>query len=141
MTFVRRTTTTAAAFALAAFALSGPALSAQAAGAPHWKTLVTVIGAKVQACKVPETATGPWKIKLRVDATKASGRVSGAAYITKKGETTGAQWKSGWVAPGQMSALGSVKLPAGEKYAMDAGLGTSAMGDGGTFTSSNLPHC
>jgi hypothetical protein len=34
-----------------------------------------------------------------------------------------------------------VTLPAGDKYAMDAGLGTGAMGDGGTFTASNLPRC
>ena len=42
---------------------------------------------------------------------------------------------------GSISSLGKVKLPAGEKYGMDAGIGTSAMGDGGSFDSSDLPRC
>jgi hypothetical protein len=140
MTQLRRTALTIATLVTAGFALSGPVGGAQAADT-SWKTLVTISGAKIQACKVPETSTGPWTIKLRVDATKASGRVSGAAYITKNGEATDKMWKSGWVSAGHMSALGKVKLPANEKYAMDAGIGTSGMGDGGTFAASDLPRC
>ena len=141
MSLARRTTTTAAALAVAALALSGPAFSAQADSSPNWKTLASITGGKIQACKVPVTSTGPWKIKLRVDATKAHGRVSGGAYIMKKGEQTSQSWTSGWVAPGKISALGMVKLPVGENYTMDAGIGTEGMGNGGSFTSSNLPHC
>ena len=141
MSLVRRTTTTSAALAIAALALSGPAFSAQADSAPHWKTLASITGGKIQACKVPVTPTGPWKIKLRVDATKAHGQVSGSAYILKNGEQTNETWSSGWVAKGKISPLGMVKLPAGEKFSMDAGIGTGAMGNGGSFTSSNLPHC
>ncbi len=140
MTQLRRTATTLAALATAGFALTGPVGGAQAADT-HWKTLATIIGGKIQACKVPETSTGPWQIKLRVDATHASGRVSGAAYITKNGEATDKSWKSGWVNAGRISSLGKVKLPAGEKYGMDAGIGTGAMGDGGSFDSSDLPRC
>ena len=141
MSLVRRTTTTSAALAIAALALSGPAFSAQADSGPNWKTLASITGGKIQACKMPVTPTGPWKIKLRVDATKAHGKVTGSAYIMKKGTQTNESWTSGWVAPGKISSLGMVKLPVGENYTMDAGIGTTAMGDGGSFTSSNLPHC
>jgi hypothetical protein len=140
MTPLRRTATTIAALATAGLALSGPATAAQAADT-NWKTLATISGAKIQGCKVPETSAGPWKIKLRVDATKASGRVSGAAYITKNAEATDKSWKSGWVAPGHVSSLGKVQLPAGEKYGMDAGIGTGAMGNGASFVADDLPHC
>ncbi len=125
--------------ALAA-ALTGPALGASA-DAPHWKTLASISGGKIQGCKVPVTSTGPWKIKLRVDATHASGRVSGVGYITKNDQLTAKQWKSGWVARGAVSSVGLLKLPADAKYALSAGIGTGAMGNGGTFAADDLPHC
>ena len=70
---LRRTATTIAALALAAVAT--PVSTAHAADV-HWKTLASINGGKIQACKVPVTSEGPWKIKLRVDATKAGGRVT-----------------------------------------------------------------
>jgi hypothetical protein len=135
---LRRTATTIAALALAAVAT--PVSTAHAAGI-HWKTLASISGAKVQACKVPVTSEGPWKIKLRVDATKASGRVSGTAFVTKKDEATNELWQSGWVSPGHISSVGKIKLPAGDSYAMGAGIGTGAMGNGGSFDAGNLPRC
>ena len=121
MTQLRRTATTLAALVTAGFALTGPVGGAQAADT-HWKTLATIVGGKIQACKVPETSTGPWQIKLRVDATHASGRVSGVAFITKNGEATDKSWKSGWVdagrdlVPGQGQAACRREVRAGRRH-------------------------
>jgi hypothetical protein len=137
MTFTSRALAgTATALALA---LTGPAMSAHAAG-PDWKTLVTFDGAKIQACKVPTTATGPWKVKLRIDATKASNRVQGAGYAVK-GTRTLDGWKSGWVARGHLSAVGVVKVPRGPTYSLNAGLGGGQSGNGASFADKQIPHC
>jgi hypothetical protein len=119
--------------------LTGPALSAHASGL-SWKSLVTFDGAKIQACKVPTTATGPWKVKLRIDATKASARVEGAGYAVK-GSRTLDSWKSGWVARGHISDVGVVQLPRGSEYTLNAGLGGGQSGDGGSFAHTQIPHC
>jgi hypothetical protein len=136
-------TLTSRALALTATALTvvltGPALSAHAAG-PNWKTLVTFEGAKIQACKVPTTATGPWKVKLRVNATNASTRVQGAGYAIK-GSKTLDSWRSGWVARGHLSAVGAVKLPQGPTSTLNAGLGGGQSGDGGSFSNKQIPRC
>lgn len=119
--------------------LTGPALSAHAAG-NHWKTLVPFDGAKLQACKVATTDTGPWKIKLRVDASRARARVEGSAYAVK-GQKNVDKWRSGWVDKGHISAVGTVKLPQGKDYSLNAGVGGGQSGDGGSFTASQVPHC
>ncbi len=137
MTLLRRTATTLAALALAAVVT--PLATAHAQDTT-WKTLVTVNGARPRPARCPSRPPVPGR-SARVDASKASGRVNGSAYITKDGNVTSQSWKSGWVAPGKVTPFGKVTLPAGEKYAMDAGLGTGAMGNGGTFTASNLPRC
>ncbi len=137
MTFSSR----AAAVAAGALAvvLTGPAFTAHA-GALHFKTLVTFEGAKIQACKVPTTANGPWKIKVRVDATKATTRVQGSAYAVK-GQKNLDTWRSGWLTRGHVSKVGVVKLPQGKAYSLNAGLGGGQSGDGGSFASKQIPHC
>ena len=43
-----------------------------------------------------------------------------------------------------MTAAGTVKLPQDTKsstYAVTAGMGTGAMGDGGSFVAKQIPHC
>jgi len=130
----------AASIAALALVVTGPILSADAAG-NHWKTMATTAGGKIQACKVATTDTGPWKVRLRVDARNATTRVNGTAWVTKDGADTAAKWKSGWVAKGHVSRVGTVKLPRGKAYALNAGIGTSAMGNGGSFTARQLRAC
>ena len=86
MSVLRRSATGAvAAFAVV---LAAPALSASAAPRHHhFETLASVSGGKVQACRIPTSASKPVQIKLRVDATKAHGymwidkdELSGAIY-------------------------------------------------------------
>ena len=123
-----------------AVVLTGPAFSASASTL-NWKTLVPFEGAKLQACKVPTTATGPWKVRLRVDATKASSRVQGSAYVTNAKGKTLDTWHTAWVFKGHVSAVGDVRLPRGSAYSLNAGLGGGQSGDGGSFASTQIPHC
>src|SRR5262245_15251818 len=112
----------AAALSALTLALAGPALSAHAAG-NNWKTMATMDGGKVQACKVATTQTGPWKIRLRVDATKAHTKITGSAFVTKNGNPTDAHWRSG-AAAGHLSKVGTVKLPRGSAYRLGVGIST-----------------
>lgn len=126
--------------AVLALALSGVATSADASGT-NWKTLAKTSGGKIQACKVPTTETGPWKVKLRVDARHASTAVNGSAYVTKNDANTSQHWKSGFIAKGKVSATGVVKLTRGKAYGLNAGIGTHNMGNGGSFRAGQIPHC
>jgi hypothetical protein len=130
----------AAALAAITLALATPLASAHAAQGRNWKTLSEIDGGKVQACKVATTKTGPWKIKLRVDATDATTRVNGSAFVTK-GDKTVDHWKSGWIAKGHGSDVGTVKLPRGSAYSFGAGIAVSQAGNGGTFKPGQIKAC
>ena len=130
----------AAAVSACALALTVPAVGAHAGGY-NWKTLATVSGGKIQACKLPTTTNGPWKIKFRVDATRAAGKVSGVATVTKNDNNTKDKWTSGWVAKGRVSTIGTVTLPKDSKYAINAGIGSGQMGDGGSFNAGDIKPC
>jgi hypothetical protein len=136
MTFLSR----AAATAALTLALTGPALAADASG-NHWKTLSTIAGGKIQACKVATTESGPWKVRLRVDATHATGRVRGTATVTDDGAATKQKWKSGWVTKGHVSHVGNVKLKRGRTFELSAGIGTTNMGNGGSFKAGDIRGC
>lgn len=137
MTFTSRAlAVTAAALTVV---LTGPALSADA-GTLNWKTLVLFDGGKAQACKVPTTATGPWKVHLRIDASKATTRVESNTAVVK-GQNTIDTWQSGWVAKGHISAIGTVRMPRGAAYTLSVGLDNGQAGNGGSFASTQIPHC
>jgi hypothetical protein len=140
MTLLRRSATTAvAAFAVV---LAAPAVGADAASSGrHFETLASVSDGTVQACRIPTRPSKPVIIKLRVDATKATGRVSGLGQATKGENPVGKAWKSGWVKKGTRSSVGEVRVPRGAGYALMAGIGTGAMGDGGTFTVKSIRLC
>jgi hypothetical protein len=129
----------AATIAATTLALAAPLAGAHAQGR-DWKTLSTMEGGKIQACKVTTTKTGAWKVKLRVDASNATSRVSGAAYVTK-GQKNVDHWKSGWVAKGHVSDIGTVRLPRGSDYVVNAGIGTGQAGNGGTFAAHQIRAC
>ena len=137
MNLVRRSAI--GALATTAIVLAGPAISAHAS-APHFQTLATTVGGKVQACRVPTTAATV-TIKMRVDARKASGRVSGLGSATHNGTRVGKEWDSGWVRRGHVSKVGTVKVPRGAAYALDAGIGTANMGNGATFKPLAIRTC
>ena len=136
MSLVRRSATIAA----LALVLTGPALSADAA-TTNWKTLVPFDGAKLQACKVSTTATGPWKVKLRVDASKATGKVRGGGQVLKNGKPTPQSWDSRWVQKGAVSSVGTVHLTRGSAFTLSAGIGGTQAGNGGEFKAAKIPLC
>jgi hypothetical protein len=124
--------------------LAAPAVAAQAS-ADHrgtsWRALVTMDGGKVQACKVATTTTGPWKVKLRVNASSATTKLRGSATVFKGSHATAQTWSSGWVAKGHVSDVGTVKLTRGSAYSLSVGLSASQAGTGGTFTAGDIVHC
>jgi hypothetical protein len=121
-------------------ALCSPALTAHAQG-NSWKALVTFEGGKVQACKVPTTATGPWKVKLRLNGSGASQKLRGSATAFKGTHATAQTWSSGWVAKGHVSSIGTVKLARGSAYSLSVGLSASQAGTGGSFTAGQIRAC
>ena len=130
------------AIAAIAVVLVGPAMSADAAGKPHrFQTLASINGASVQACRLSSSASKPVKLKMRVDATKATSKVSGLGQATYNGDRVGKGWTSGWVRKGHRSSVGTVFVPRGAAYALMAGLGTGAMGEGGEFKVADIKTC
>ena len=123
-----------------AVALAGPALSADAA-ARHFQTLASVNGGAVQACRVPTSASQPFTIKMRVSASKASSRVNGLGSATHNGNRVGKGWTSGWIRKGHVSTVGTVHVPRGASYALDAGIGAGQMGNGRTVKPSSIRTC
>jgi hypothetical protein len=135
-----RSLSRAIAVAAVAVSVTVPSFGAAQAAGNNWKTLSTFNGGKVQACKVATTNTGPWKVTLRVDARSAKSKVSGSTYVTKHADEVDS-WTSGWVAKGHVSAAGTVKLPRGSAYALNAGIATANAGNGGTFKAGDIPGC
>ena len=99
-------------------ALVLPALvpvSADASGY-DWKYVTSVAQGSLQACKLPTTKTGPWRIKLRLDARKATEPVKGSARAYKGSTALKSSWASAYIQPGKVSAIGEVRLPRGSRY-------------------------
>jgi hypothetical protein len=130
----------AVAVAAVAVCITVPSLGAAQASGNDWKTLSTFNGGRIQACKVATTKTGPWKVKLRVDARGAKSKVNGSAYVTEGADDVD-HWKSGWVSRGDVSAIGTVRLPRGSAYALNAGLATANAGNGATVTAGRITGC
>jgi hypothetical protein len=132
--------TRAAASAALALLLCGPAASAAARG-NDWQTIVKVSRGKVQACKVPTTEDGPWKVKLRVNARKATTSVRGIAQVDKNNHALDRTWKTGWIDPGQVSKVGSVRLPRGSAYTLEVGIDSGSAGSGAALSARSIGRC
>ena len=130
----------AVAVAAVAVSVTIPSLGAAQAAGNSWQTLSSFNGGRIQACRVATTKTGPWKVELRVDATRAKSKVNGSAHVTK-GTAEIAHWASGWVAKGHVSAVGTVRLPRGSGYAVNVGIATTNAGNGGSVTAGKIQHC
>jgi hypothetical protein len=131
----------AAAVAALSIVVVAPLSGAHASGL-NWKTKVVVSGAKLQLCKAETTKSGPYKVHVRVDASHASGPVTGIATIYKKDKATQEKWATkGYIKPGNISDVGTIKLPQDSNYSVSAGMGAGQMGDGGTFVAKQIPHC
>jgi hypothetical protein len=129
----------AAALAAVTLVLAAPAAGAHAQG-NHWTTVAHLDGGKVEACKKATTPSGPWLIKLRVDSRKATERLAGSAYVAKNAKNVD-HWRSGWVAKGHLSSVGTVRLPRGSAYTFSAGIETGQSGTGASVKPGRLATC
>jgi hypothetical protein len=122
-TYYRLMRITAAATA-AALALTLSATTSAADARPRdWTTMTKVAHAKLQACKEVTTPGGPWRIRLRVNATAATSMVRGSAEVwNRRGERVGKKWRSRLVHPGHVSRVGSVRLPRRSGFQLEVQL-------------------
>jgi opacity protein-like surface antigen len=130
----------AAAAAVLAVGLAVPAGSADAR-ANNWTKVVNLHGAKVQACKVPTTQHGPWKIKVRVNATKATTAVRGKAEVDKGDRVVAGPWTPHKLQPGQMSKVHTMRMPRGKAFTFQGELDTDTVGVGSAGPASGISRC
>ena len=122
---------TAAATAAALALTLSATTSAADAKARDWTTMTRVAHAKLQACKEVTTPGGPWRIRLRVDATAATSMVRGSAEVrNQRGDLVGKRWRSGPVRPGDVTKVGSVRLPRGSAFQLEVQLESDSAGKG-----------
>jgi hypothetical protein len=127
-TYYRRMRITAAA-AAAALALTLSATTSAADARPRdWTTMTKVAHAKLQACKEATTPGGPWRIRVRVDATAATSIVRGSAEVWNRRGDTVRKWRSRLVHPGHVSRVGSVRLPRGSGFQLEFQLESDSAG-------------
>jgi hypothetical protein len=120
--------TAAATTAALALTLSA-ATGAADAGGRDWTTVTRVAHAKLQACKEVTHPGGPWRIRLRVDATAATSIVRGSAEVqNQQGDRVGKRWRSGPVHPGDVTKVGSVRMPRGAAFTFEAALESDGSG-------------
>lgn len=140
MTINPRTTGPAALVLSLALALAVPAGAAQAKGR-HWTTVTTLAQARLEACKAPSTPGGPWRIRVRVDATGATRVVHGSAEVQKNGELVGQQWRSGRIHPGHISDVGRLRLPRGRTYQLELQIESPSTGVGVLGSARGIHRC
>jgi hypothetical protein len=136
---VTLTARTAGAAALA-LAFAFPSGAAHARG-NDWTTVTTLAHARLQACKQPTTTDGPWQVRVRVNARKATKTVHGSAKVEQNGVQIGDGWKSGRVHPGEVSKVGVLKMPRGSAFRLDLQLVTGSSGTATDGPASLLHRC
>jgi len=129
----------AAAVALA-LGLALPAGSAEAR-ANDWTTVVTLHRAELLARKVPTTKHGPWRIRVRVDARRATTPGRGSAEVDKGAQVVVGPWHSHRMRPGTLSKIRTMRMPRGSAYSFSAGLETDTTGVGSAGGVSGISRC
>ena len=107
----------------------------------HWKTVTSINGGKLQACRVPTAAKDPYKVRFRVNAVKASSGVQGMVTRWKGEKQLAGGWTSARIRPGHVSKVATVGLPRGTAYYLGAGINIGQAGNGGPVKPSDLPRC
>lgn len=117
--------------------------TAAAAAAKRWTTVETSLDARQQACKVPINDGTAWRISNRLDARRATApRVRATLTALRDGDRVASRsWQSGWVAAGQLSAVGSFKVPRSPGWTLEMTLRGDQSGTGGLLTVGDLRRC
>ena len=133
--------------AVAAVALVAPATAALAdptprAAAKSWTTLETFERAHQQACKTPVADGTAWKIYNRLDARDLRhGRVAATLTAYRNGRSTSRDWTSGWVRHGDVSDVGSFRVPRGGLWSLSMSIHTDNAGTGGETSLRHVGRC
>ncbi len=130
----------AAAAAALALGLAMPATYADARS-NDWTTLVKLHGAKMQACKVPTTKHGPWQIKVRLDARRATTAVRGSAEVEKGDRIVDGPWRTHLLQPGSLGKTHTLPMPRGSAFTFQAGLETDTAGAASAGPASAISRC
>ena len=125
---------------LPALALSLTPVHADAA-AYSWKTLTSISGGKVQACRIPTAAPNPFKVRFRVNAVRATTKVQGMARRSHGATQLSGGWTSAYIRHGNISAVAVVSLPRGSAYTYSVGINSGQAGNGGSFKAADIPRC
>jgi hypothetical protein len=135
-----------AATALSAAIIAAPVLTISSADAApakagrSWTTIAKWSGAKQEACRVPVKGGEAFKIYTRlVNGHKAE--VGAGMTVLKKDKRTKQAWRSPILAKGKTSKTGSVVLPIGPKYTLEAFQFQGQMGDGGLVNVDKIGRC
>jgi hypothetical protein len=122
-------------------AASASAASSEAPAAKSWTTVLRLNGAKAQACKVSVDGGASWRIYNRLDARNATTRTQAQMWVTHDGVDTRRKWSSGWVARGNISAVGSLLVPRAPGYVIQHSLSADQSGTGGEVRAADIGHC
>ncbi len=139
-----KTFTRLAVSVLAAVAVAAPMSTATAApAAKRWTTVETSLDARQQACKVLINDGTAWRISNRLDARRATApRVKATLTALRDGARVESRsWQSGWVQDGQLSGVGSFKVPRASGWTLEMTLQGDQAGTGGLITVADLRRC
>jgi hypothetical protein len=125
---------------LSTLALSLTPVQADAA-AYSWTNLVSMNRGHVQSCRVPTPSTEPWKLRFRVNATRATSKLQGTVQRYKGTTLLAGGWRSDYIRPGQVSAVAVVRIPRGTAYNLGVGINSGQAGTGNTFRAIDIPRC
>ena len=120
------------------------AASALPAVGKDWTTLESLNRAKQQACKVSVDEGTAWKIYNRLDARMMPRRwvrIRSTLTATRSGVPTARDWDSGWVRHGNVSAVGTFKIPKTGPWALTMSIYGDNAGSGGELTADDIRHC
>jgi hypothetical protein len=130
----------AAAAAVVVVGLALPAGSADAR-ADNWTKVVNLHGAQVQACKVPTTKHGPWKLKVRVNARNATAAVRGSAEVDKGNRVVAGPWTPRRLQPGEVTQVHTMRMPRGKAFTFQGELDNGSVGVASAGPASGISRC
>lgn len=107
----------------------------------NWDNVVSMNRGHVQACRVPVPSTEPWKFRFRVNATRATSKLQGAAMRYRGDTQLAGGWKSAYITPGHVSAVAIVRLPRGSAYSLGVSINSGQAGGGGSVKPTDIPRC
>lgn len=131
----------ASALLLPAAAMAAPA-HPSARATRSWDTLQVMEGGKHQACRKLVDGGSTFRVLNRMDARHAAAPVGAEMKVKHDGSGIGEKWRSGLVADGNISAVGSVDVPRGKPgYTLSIAIYQSQAGGGDEIKVGDIDFC